>query len=144
MAARVATFGLRWLLRRFFPEIEEGSLRLVRRVLTIVVYIAAAVVGFGLIGIDLSAVADAFRVLNYPLWGPIGKATYITLMTPVTVVLVWIVTGQVSRLLQRALAETATVRGVELEIFGSRRLATTSSGFNLNTWRAAAGVALRF
>ena len=36
------------------------------------------------------------------------------------------------------------VRGVELEIFGSRRLATSSSGFNLNTWRAAAGVALRF
>lgn len=36
------------------------------------------------------------------------------------------------------------VRGVELEIFGARRLATSSSGFNLNTWRAAAGVALRF
>jgi hypothetical protein len=36
------------------------------------------------------------------------------------------------------------VRAVELEIFGARRLATTSAGFNLNTWRAGAGVALRF
>jgi hypothetical protein len=34
--------------------------------------------------------------------------------------------------------------GVELEIFLSRRLAPTGSGFDLNAWRAGLGVALRF
>mgnify|MGYP002829248117 CR=1 FL=1 len=36
------------------------------------------------------------------------------------------------------------VKAVELEILGARRFATTGSGFNWNTWRLGAGLAVRF
>jgi len=36
------------------------------------------------------------------------------------------------------------LKGVELELLGARRFATTRSGFNWNTWRLGAGLALRF
>ena len=114
VVSRIVVWGLLRLLRGWFPEIDELPLRVVRRVAALVVYIAGAAVGFGLIGISLSAVAEAFRVLNYPLW-KISNDSHITLMTPVAVVLVWIITAQVSRLMQRAVAQTATVRGVELD-----------------------------
>jgi hypothetical protein len=39
---------------------------------------------------------------------------------------------------------SGAVKGVELEIYGARRFTSTSNGFNLNTWRLAVGLGLRF
>lgn len=40
--------------------------------------------------------------------------------------------------------QTDTLRGVHLEILGGRRFAPSASGFNFNTWRVGAGLALLF
>jgi len=37
-----------------------------------------------------------------------------------------------------------SVRAVELELYGARRFSPHKTGFDLNTWRGGAGVALRF
>ncbi|MFK7929789.1 MAG: hypothetical protein AB8H79_16470 [Myxococcota bacterium] len=49
-------------------------------------------------------------------------------------------------LVQTSLAPGAQdpVKAVALEIVGARRFATSSAGFNLNTWRFGAGLAARF
>lgn len=36
------------------------------------------------------------------------------------------------------------VKAIELELLGARRFAPSSAGFNFNTWRVGAGIALRF
>ena len=41
-------------------------------------------------------------------------------------------------------AHTGPVSGIELEIYVARRFTSTTSGFNLNTWRACFGLGLRF
>lgn len=112
-ASRLATFGMRRLTDQLFPSLEEPNQRLIRRVTRLVVYVVGGAVGFGLVGVDLSAVAEAFRVLNFELTS-IGEHP-ITLMTPVILVLVWVATTQFSQAAQRAMADTAKMRGMDLD-----------------------------